>query len=79
MAIGEFFILGEDWSLYEELVPRENFSDDEIRAKHSTRYFSADGRSIYSCPKSISTRAISLPQLATYFSPLLSLTERVQT
>src|SRR5689334_2237832 len=79
MAIGELFILGEDWSLYEEFVPRENFPEDEIRAKHSTRYFSADGRSIYSCPTSIAVRGISLTQLAAYFSPFLTLTDRVQT
>lgn len=75
----EFFILGEDWSLYEEFVPRENFGEDEIRTKHSKRYFSADGRSIYLCPVSIASRKIALADLERFFQPSLQLTDRVLT
>ena len=76
---GEFFILGEDWSLYEEFVPRESFCENEIRARQSKRYYSADGRSIFECPVSIATRKIALTELERFFHPILRLTERVQT
>jgi hypothetical protein len=76
---GEFFILGEDLGLYEQFVPRENFAEDEIRAKHSTRYFSTDGRSIHACSVSIVARKIAMTDLEKWFQPILQLTERVQT
>jgi hypothetical protein len=75
----EFFILGEDWSLYEEFLPRENFNEDEIRGKHSTRYFSADGRSIHECPHGVALRNISLAEIERAFGPSLQMTEKVLT
>ena len=78
-SMNEFFILGEDWGLYEEFVPRENFSEAEILAKHSRRYFSKDGRSIEAFPHAITSRKIVVGDMKRFFEPVLRLTDRVLT
>jgi hypothetical protein len=73
----EVFILGEDWGSCEQFVPRENFNEDEIRAKHSRRYYATDGRSIYACPVGMETRQIALATMGEFFAPRLQFAARV--